>query len=528
MYPTAISKYKSKYFKLKKQQIGGSICNTIHQTTHIFVHGACLDGGLTAYLLIKYCGVDMNKINYIAPGENIISELNQYLEANPEAKFGLYDLALPERDLDLNQLHIVNMIDHHISSARFKNKGTYTDKYATSGILWAMLNSDYQLANAPVYLKVVNKGDRGLLSINDSSIDEFCIYIGLQYILDKFAAIKKNKYEEVPNLMNYLINTNFLGGKNISLVKFIKFIGVYEIIKRYYEIYQYSDTCYTDKIGPNYEYTCIYIPKSRFVTTIAQIAGKTLQDVDFVIVYPDLPNTPSPRLTIRGISPRSDANQLAKQINPQDAGGHIKAASVGVTLDYIATIQSKLKMMKLQCLESTVHTNYLPSLNSTQREYFLKQFESMQQYIFDINKLINKDRDKENIPKGTNFKQHINQNFNSILDLKTPIDHFAKNFDADINSIIQQITNMPIVLTPPTESQVAPTESPQTSYMTAYPMPASYAIPQTYYIPQSYSVPRTYQTYPYNQNYPVQQSYTSYTPYTPYTPHTNNPPTYSM
>jgi len=568
--PPKYLKYKKKYFKLKQRlrqiQTGGSICNIINQTTYIFVHGACLDGAMTAYLLVSYCGVDTNKIKYIAPGEYMVTQLSKNKEENPTTTFGLYDLALPERDLDLQKLGVINMIDHHISSAKFKDKYkdlvTYNDQYATCGILWATLRNDPQLQSAPFYLQVINRGDRGLLSLENNTVDDFSTYIGLQYILDQFAVSKKNVYTEVPYLINYLINTRSLTGQSILLSTFIKYVGIYEIINRCHEIYQYSDTCYTDKIGPGSEFTCIYLPKSRFVTTMAQVAGKTLQTVDFVIVYPDEPQTPEPRLTIRGISSRSNANELAKFINPADAGGHIKAASVGVTLEYIDNIKTKIGIMKLNCLElaTDTRTNYLPAFTPSQREYFMEAFGKQEQpgkqiqsgtmrsYIFSIAKLIKgttRIGDKTRIGSPFDFEPNIEHNFNLILNLEKSIKDFTQDFDKYIQSIIQNITSSSII---PQEAVQEPLKEPpkttappapikkSTLSPSAIPfkppyqplMPFSQNIPSRY-PPGSLSdypvgYPQGYSTgYPqgYSTGYP--QGYSAGYPYIPY----GYPPVYS-
>src|SRR5579872_3086637 len=443
----AIKKYKHKYHKYKrlyyhsinKPQHGGNICDQIKNTTHILVHGACLDGAMTAYLLIKYCEVDPMKISFIAPGKNILDEISSIHENYQNPRIGLYDLALPEIKLDLKQLGITNLVDHHITTSKIKsNVITYNPSYATSGIVWQSLFKD--LSEAPYLLQVINQGDQGKLSLFDpKTILDFISYIGLQTILDTFASRKKNNFETVPQLMNFLI---LHYDNNI----FLQHLGTYEILRCLYKINQYSYTCYTSYIGGK-NYTCIYIPKTQFTTTISQIAGKSLEGVDFMIVYPDYMTSgvEAPRLTIRGISEQSDANMLAKEINPSDGGGHIKAASVGVTTEYIDEIKRKVAKAKTECKDK-LGTNYLPEFTNDMADLLVTYLYQMSGSFLSQKKLIG------NSPSVDPDKA-IEYNIDQIIDLQLPINQFSVdpadnkliNYKSTLEHILEDADNTPIL-----------------------------------------------------------------------------------
>jgi hypothetical protein len=392
-----LNKYKYKLSELSSQRGSGQkMCQSVESLTHILIHGVCLDGSMTSYLLQKYCNIPEDKIRYIAPGNNILYTVDTIINEGGEPKIGLYDLALPEISNDtLRDYPIKKIVDHHISTYNFSANQivNYKSDYATCGIVWLDLFDT--IITAPLFLRVINKGDRGILSL-DNDIEEFIIYIGLQKILDVYASNKKNTWKKVGKLINYLIiyELNFLN--------LIKFIGTVEILRKYYYIRQYTHKCYVTTIFDTIR--VIYIPKTRHDTIISQVSGKMVKGVDYVIIYPNyVTDSPAPpRLTIRGVSDSSNANDLAKRINPNDGGGHIKASSVGVTYEYINNIEKTVMDLKNQCTHDTVdNDNYLPNFTDTQVDL--------------LNNLLTTKASNNHLDPIELLKDAVNVNYNDVL-----------------------------------------------------------------------------------------------------------------
>lgn len=425
-------KYKIKYLNAKKELSVGptgdtcrTICEILKNLTYILIHGACLDGAMTAYLLRKYCEFEYNKIMFIAPGNNIIEKIDFIKRIKPDPKkieIGLYDLALPTANIvnvkgklinvNLDELGIVKIVDHHFSTKRFENNKsvTYSDDYAACGLIWKELTGDSSLITANKYLQVINKGDRGQLSLlNEETIDDFIIYIGLQKLLDYYSSINNrtlgglvdNKFHIIDasiqmhacnqcmdkwvlftNIINYIIDKEDPLLKNkikeydlskkdkfeesfkkdgINTLLMIQIVGAIEIFRTYNYISKnlYYGSVY-DMKGHDLGIKALFIPKEQYNTVISQFAGKTLKNIDYVIVYPP-DGGANPRITLRGVSEKSNANELANLINGPEAGGHIKAASVGVSGEYIQ------KYIKIYENEKKDIKNYFPSSEELQK-----------------------------------------------------------------------------------------------------------------------------------------------------------------
>ena len=129
-----------------------------------------------------------------------------------------------------------------------------------------------------------------------------------------------------------------------------------------------------------------------------------VKGVDYVIIYPNyVTDSPAPpRLTIRGVSDSSNANDLAKRINPNDGGGHIKASSVGVTYEYINNIEKTVMDLKNQCTHDTVdNDNYLPNFTDTQVDL--------------LNNLLTTKASNNHLDPIELLKDAVNVNYNDVL-----------------------------------------------------------------------------------------------------------------
>ena len=359
-YEHKFYKYRIKYENLLSQ-VGASasdICDITENLTDILIHGVCLDGAMTSYLLQKYCDVDPYKISYIPPGNAIISNIDQIKQINENARIGIYDLALPELPKNvLSKYNIIKIVDHHSSTEAFKDETNvdYETDHATCGIIWSKYFNDPGLTTAPYYLQVIDKGDRGILSLDIIYADDFIAYIGLQTILDTNASYRKDGWRNIAKLMNYLVDK--VDRKTVQK------IGVIEILRQYYYIRKYTNHCFLSYFKNN---KIIYVPK-KAGATVAQISGKMLRDIDYVIVYPE--TIAAGRLTIRGVSTNSNAVELGKEINYNDSGGHTKAASVGVDESVISNIHKNVQILEQKCIdEYSNDNNFLQKFSKPQAD----------------------------------------------------------------------------------------------------------------------------------------------------------------
>lgn len=391
-YKKKYIKYKSKYLISKIQQVGGNcrdICKQINQLTNIFVHGDCLDGLFTAYLLRKNCVTDITKFSFIAPGLNIIDKLDE-LESGKNSKIGLFDLSLPDTDqipnkscngdvLTIDDKKVTHIVDHHFITSKYKDLCekvvNYDSSYSTSGTIWNEINekkieeqpetewdkkpSDNIAAQRLVaFVSAISSGDRGQLALNKDG-KKFMLYIGLQKILDLFRTYKYSKskffrenYSDrnidpwigFTNIIDYLV-----AHANIEL---IQVIGAIEIVS----VYNFLNTGYNDSVfvtrkGDLYDkdnkvidnHTLYVAKRGPSDSIIGQVIGITLKNTEFdpinyIVIYNKDKYMSASRFMIRDVSINNDnkidkndnANTAAKKINPADSGGHERASSVGI------------------------------------------------------------------------------------------------------------------------------------------------------------------------------------------------------
>lgn len=391
-------KYKGKLFSERMKQLGGScgdICGQINKLNNIFVHGDCLDGLFTAYLLRKNCVVDITKFSFIAPGLNIIDNINKI--ADNDSKIGLLDLSLPDPDqipnkgcsnniLTINDKKIVHILDHHFMTSKYKNicKSTveYDSNYSTSGTIWNKINdkkideqasyvfrNDNDLPSAATrlnaYVSAVSRGDRGELSLSKDGGRDFMLYIGLQKYLDvyrvyKFSNIKtiEQKFADSGKVDPWMGFTNVIE----SLVEsaspfFLQIVGAIEIVSVYNFLNDESDpnSNFMTRKGPLYDKdshiiddNALYVAKRHPADTIlGQVLGITLKysafdPINYIIIYDkERYSKGKGRFMIRDVAvsakdkkdPTDNAHSVAKKINPNDSGGHEKASSVGIPDD---------------------------------------------------------------------------------------------------------------------------------------------------------------------------------------------------
>ena len=327
-------KYKTKYIQEKIKQLGGDcngVCKAIAGLDVILIHGHCLDGALVAYLLRKYCNVKDQLINFIAPGNYIVDTI----QSDPtNIKFGLYDLALPDMDQDtritcgsgkknvlmLDNKEIVHIVDHHFTTERYKKcmSSIVFDKFkSTSNIIWTDMTATNKTAgslNLKRFISVVNMGDRGQLGLDQSTIDDFLIYIGLQKILDIFLT-NKSQLMKSPNLLQQYNDNDIdpiLAFTDVldhiirtAIIEHIQIIGLFEILNIYMYLSGKVPSYPGAKIGKLYgpikssitgtntiiDSHTLFLPKRSIVdTTIAQVAGKTIvgdqkDPINYIVIY---------------------------------------------------------------------------------------------------------------------------------------------------------------------------------------------------------------------------------------------------
>jgi len=383
-------KYKSKYLIQKIKQIGGDcnmVCSQLNQLTNVLVHGDCLDGLFTAYLLRKNCVTDVTKFEFIAPGLNIIKKLDE-IEDIGDRKIGLFDLSLPDPDqitnkscnnnvLTIDDKHVTHIVDHHFMTLKYKDLCekvvNYDGAYSTSGTIWNQINNkdideqpewnknlgDSTAAQRLVaFVNAISSGDRGQLALNKDG-KKFMLYIGLQKVLDLYRVYKyskktyfREKYTDrkidpwigFTNIIDYLVSN-----ANIEL---IQVIGAIEIVS----VYNFLNTGHQDikfvtRKGNLYDAknniidnNTLYVSKRGPSDSIlGQVIGITLKNTDFdpinyIIIYNKDKYMSAARFMIRDVSvtdsnkidANDNANTLAKKMNPDDSGGHERASSVGI------------------------------------------------------------------------------------------------------------------------------------------------------------------------------------------------------
>ena len=397
-------KYKTKYIQEKIKQLGGDcngVCKAIAGLDVILIHGHCLDGALVAYLLRKYCNVKDQLINFIAPGNYIVDTI----QSDPtNIKFGLYDLALPDMDQDtritcgsgkknvlmLDNKEIVHIVDHHFTTERYKKcmSSIVFDKFkSTSNIIWTDMTATNKTAgslNLKRFISVVNMGDRGQLGLDQSTIDDFLIYIGLQKILDIFLT-NKSQLMKSPNLLQQYNDNDIdpiLAFTDVldhiirtAVIEHIQIIGLFEILNIYMYLSGKVSSYPGAKIGKLYgpiksnitgtntiiDSHTLFLPKRSIVdTTIAQVAGKTIvgdqkDPINYIVIYSSKSKS---RWSIRDVSVNNtnkmgnagNAYTISISLNPSDAGGHEKASSVAVD-DELQKINLNSKELKSKYFE---------------------------------------------------------------------------------------------------------------------------------------------------------------------------------
>jgi len=391
-YKEKYIKYKSKYLFAKIKQVGGDcreVCRQINKLTNIFIHGDCLDGLFTAYLLRKNCVPDVKKFSFIAPGLNIVKKINK-IGNEEDHRIGLFDLSLPDPDqipnkscnndiLTINDKKVTHVVDHHFMTSKYQDLCrkvvNYDAAYSTSGTIWNEINNkkideqpdtewtqqtqrDLSAQRLSAFVGVISSGDRGQLALNKDG-KKFMLYIGLQKILDLFRNYKyskssyfKEKYSDrgidpwigFTNIIDYLVTS-----ANMEL---IQVIGAIEIVSVYNFLnVGHQDSNFVTRKGNLYDknnnvidnHTLYVAKRGPSDSIIGQVIGITLKNTEFdpinyIIVYNKDKFMNVARFMVRDVSVNDDnkidkndnANTAAKKINPEDSGGHERASSVGI------------------------------------------------------------------------------------------------------------------------------------------------------------------------------------------------------
>lgn len=369
-------KYKTHHMINRLNQLGGvctTICAKINQMDYILLHGACLDGAMTGYLLRKYCHTDPNKFRFIAPGNYIIQTLEEISNTVTNPKIGLYDLALPDlsnvkcaKGLIVDNIRIDHIIDHHYITEKYKkicpDVVTYEKSASTAGIVFndmtdngitvapsvPPLRVDNGITVAPedrtvqrtdkgkqrdikpnnlwILVDVISQGDRGELSL-DKTFDKFLLYIGLQKILDMFSLFADSEIVDYVEKYNSFIDVLDFIVQKVPLV-YIELIGSIEIISvcNYinHPVWNKNNKKFRPQIsclrGSNaniIDRHTLFVPKRyKTDTVISQVLGKVLpsmgRKINYVVIFnvDSMTNIRlSGRLTIRDVSQNSNLKE---------------------------------------------------------------------------------------------------------------------------------------------------------------------------------------------------------------------------
>jgi len=326
-----------------------SLYNNLKNINAVILHGACLDGGISSWLLQKYGGLVDSYSNptakvtfsYIPPGEPLINELNE----TKDRQIALVDLALPTTKDTSILSHTALIIDHHGSSKQYvdaeskaeskddtkKYKIIYEDDYCAAGIIWTKLMRK-PLEEAPLILQAINYGDIGRLS-KDEYPDLFYIYCGLQSILELYRIRERNIWNYLPAVLGYIADNenNMLDG--YTIIEWIKYYGAL----LFYDEYNYIKLCLIEsnigntrlKIDENKTdtYRTIFIKNRTTLTSL--VAGKTIDPAYAPLVM--LVNPTGTRFSIRKIAGEMNADKIAKILDDH-GGGHGAAASSALNI----------------------------------------------------------------------------------------------------------------------------------------------------------------------------------------------------